>query len=138
MGHIVARSGPHWVAIPIRCVVETMRPRPVMPIVNTPAYVMGASLIRGTPTAVINLAQLVAGTQSTNIQRFITVVAGERSVALAVDAVLGVRTLGAERPTDAPPLLRDAATDVVESLGRLDADLLVVLRTARLLEGVPS
>jgi purine-binding chemotaxis protein CheW len=64
-----------------------------------------------------------------------------RVVALAVNGVVGVRDLPPATVGDLPPLLRDAGTEVIAAVGRLDAELLFVLRSARLLSfglGAPS
>jgi purine-binding chemotaxis protein CheW len=54
-------------------------------------------------------------------------------VALAVAAVIGMRQLDPASMTEMPPLLRGARADVVEAIGVLDAQLLLVLGTGRLL-----
>ncbi len=53
-------------------------------------------------------------------------------MALAVDEVLGVRSVPAGTLTALPPLLRDAQTEHVAAIGILDAELLLVLNGARL------
>jgi purine-binding chemotaxis protein CheW len=50
-----------------------------------------------------------------------------------VATVVGIRDLGAVGPEDLPPLLRGARAEVVEAIGVLDTQLLLVLRAARLL-----
>jgi purine-binding chemotaxis protein CheW len=52
-------------------------------------------------------------------------------VALAVEEVVGVRDLSAASLAELPPLLGEAAAEVVATVGALDAELLVVLRSAR-------
>ena len=131
--YLVARSGERLVALPLASVSETMRPLAFSAIAGAPPFVKGLSLIRGTPTAVVDLGRLIGGESSERTTRFVTVVTGERSVALAVDAVLGIRDLPVGALGAAPPLLRDAAMDALEAVGRLDAELLVVLRASRLL-----
>jgi chemotaxis signal transduction protein len=51
-------------------------------------------------------------------------------VALAVDTVLGVRSIKTDEPL--PPLLGEAASEVVSAIGRLDAELLLFLGKARI------
>ena len=65
-------------------------------------------------------------------QRFVTLRLGRRCVALAVDAVIGVRRLEPGALGDLPPLLAHAAADTVDGIGTLDAELLLALRAARL------
>jgi purine-binding chemotaxis protein CheW len=57
---------------------------------------------------------------------------GRGTAALAVDAVLDVRALGAAVVDDIPPLLREVGADLAAAIGALDAKLLLVLEAARL------
>ena len=88
-------------------------------------------IIRGAPVPVVDTGLLV-GDRPTALERLITVRIGDRTIALAAEAVLGIWTIGAERLDQLPPLLRDAATDTIASIGTLDAELLFFLRTARI------
>lgn len=121
--------------MPLGSVIETMRPLAIEPIAGAPAFVMGLSIIRGAPVPVIDLGGLLGGASAGGSPaapgRLVTLRVDGRCVALAVEAVLGVRALPAslEEP---PPLLREAADDAIESIGVLDAELLLVLRAAQL------
>ena len=120
-----------WIcALPIGDLVETMRPLPIEPLAGAPRFVRGVSIIRGEPVPVIDGGMLLAGEPLASPGRLVTLRIGARSVALAVDEVIGVRTMSAA--TELPPLLQRAGADVVTAIGALDAELLVVLRTARL------
>jgi purine-binding chemotaxis protein CheW len=66
------------------------------------------------------------------IARFITVRAGARTAALAVEAVLGIRTLADTDLAAVPPLLERARPQAVAALAAADRELLVVLRAAQL------
>jgi purine-binding chemotaxis protein CheW len=132
-------------ALPLEHVIETMRPRPVSAVVNTSPWVTGLSIIRGAAVPVVDVARLLdpsvgdAGVSDPNgAARFVTVRTGDRTVALAVDAVVGVRNLPASALGELPPLLRDVRPDAVAAIGTLDAELLVVLCTAHLVPGDPS
>jgi purine-binding chemotaxis protein CheW len=57
---------------------------------------------------------------------------GERTAALAVDAVLDVRSVSSQILASTPPLLREAGASVVSVIGALDTRLLIVLEAARL------
>jgi purine-binding chemotaxis protein CheW len=123
-------------AIPIAHVVETMRPLPIEPMPGAPAFVSGVAIVRGVPLPVVHASRLLDRSKqkstSAEVGRFVTVRAGERNVVLAVDAVVGMHTV-AEGTTHAlPPLLQDAAAEVVIAMGALDAQLLLVLRTIHL------
>jgi purine-binding chemotaxis protein CheW len=129
---LIARVAERLCALDLAHVVETMRPLPVNPVAGAPAFVLGLSLIRGTPTPVIDLAAWM-GWPATPPTRFVSIVAGSRHVALAVTAVAGLRTVEASELQTVPPLVREAAGAHVQLVGTLDADLLVVLSAARLL-----
>jgi purine-binding chemotaxis protein CheW len=115
-------------ALPLTHVMEIMRPLPVAPIPAVPSFVRGISLIRGIPTPVVDLGVLL-GMPSGVADRFVTLRLGDRQVALSVDSVLGVRELDASRIPDLPPLLQGGSKDIIEAMGTLDEQLLVVLCT---------
>ncbi len=116
-------------AVPLTHVIETMRPLPVEPISGVPPFVRGISIIRGIPTPVVDLGA-VLGTSGERAERFVTLRLGDKQVALSVDAVLGVRDLETIVMTrELPPLLQRASKDVVETIGTLDKQVLMVLRT---------
>ncbi|MBI4467949.1 MAG: chemotaxis protein CheW [Acidobacteria bacterium] len=118
-------------ALPIENVSETMRPLPIERLTGMPGFVCGLSIIRGAPVPVINAASLI-GEKESLPSRFILLKIEGRPTALAVDAVLGVRALPAASLQTMPPLLGDAASDVVDAIGTLDAELLLVLRNVHL------
>jgi purine-binding chemotaxis protein CheW len=113
-------------ALPLTHVMEIMRPLPVEPIPAVPSFVQGISLIRGIPTPVVDLGVLL-GMSSGVADRFVTLRLGDRQVALSVDSVLGVRELDASRIPELPPLLQSASRDLIEAIGMLDEQLLLVL-----------
>lgn len=131
---LVVTVGGRTCAIPLHHVAETMRPLPIEPIAGTPNFVRGVSLIRGAPTPVLDLGALLKnGEPSATYGRFVTMkLVGERRVAIGVDNVVGVRNLESTEIGELPPLLGDAAADVLEAIGTRDAQLLVVLRAARI------
>jgi purine-binding chemotaxis protein CheW len=129
---LICRVQNRLCALPIEHVGETLRPLPVEPVTGAPAYVLGLSVIRGVPLAVVDAARLL-GPHVGRAERFITVMAGSRKLALAVDGVVGVRALAAESLLALPALLRDTDPGIVAAIGLLDAELLLVLRSARLL-----
>lgn len=130
---LVVTAGARRCAIPLSFVGETMRPLPVEPVGGAPAFVCGLSVIRGSPTLVIDLS-LLLGSEGTAraATRFVTLRVGTRVLALRVETVIGVRALESVRLAELPPLIHHAAGDVLESIGTLDTELLVVLRAARL------
>lgn len=117
----------HVCALPLMQVIETMRPLPVEPIAGVPSFVRGVSIIRGAPTPVVDLGALV-GMPGGVAGRFVTLRVDERQVALSVDRVLGVHHLDSSTIQKLPPLFQKASKDVIEAMGTLDTQLLVVLR----------
>lgn len=130
---LIVTAGARACALPLHHVAETMRPLPIEPIAGTPGFVRGVSVIRGAPTPVVDLTALLEGGQPSAAHgRFVTVKVGERRVALGVDGVVGLRILASAQLGELPPMLRDVAADLIEAVGARDAQLLVVLRAARL------
>lgn len=125
---LVFRTGATLGALPVEHVVETMRPLALTAIASAPVYVAGAAVVRGEAVPVIDLARLVTGTTAP-VARWVSVRSGARSAVLAVSEVVGVRRAGASH---APALVGGVATSVLDALGVLDRELLVVLTAARL------
>jgi purine-binding chemotaxis protein CheW len=126
-------------ALALKDVRETMRPLPIEPLTGTPPFVLGFAIIRGIPTPVVDAGRLLGPSASPSTPiiapspaRFVSLKLGERTAALAVDAVLDVRSLAAGILADIPPLLREAEEELVSAIGALDAKLLLVLEAARL------
>jgi len=114
-------------AVPLARVIEVMRPLPVEPISGVPLFVQGISIIRGVPTPVVDLGA-VLGVSSGSADRFVTLRLGDRQVALSVGAVLGVHELDMATIQELPPLLQGASKDVLETIGTLDEQVLMVLQ----------
>jgi purine-binding chemotaxis protein CheW len=120
-------------AIPLHHVAETMRPLSIEPVAGTPGFVRGVSVIRGAPTPVVDLKALLEnGENSAAYGRFVIMKVGERRVAIGVDGVVGLRNLDSAQMAELSPMLRDVAADLIEAIGTRDAQLLVVLRAARI------
>jgi purine-binding chemotaxis protein CheW len=126
-------------ALALKDVRETMRPLPIEPLTGTPPFVLGIAIIRGFPTPVVDAGRLLGPSASpstpilsSSLARFVSIKLGERTAALAVDAVLDVRSLAAGMLADIPPLLREAGEELVSVIGALDSRLLLVLEAARL------
>jgi purine-binding chemotaxis protein CheW len=129
---LVMRAASVSCFIPTRLVREVMRPLPIEPFAGAPSFVLGASVVRGAPVPVVHLAALLGLRAPGAPTRFVSLNVAGRSVALAVDEVSGVRSLSVARSVSMPPLLRGAHPDAVESIGALDAELLVVLGSAQI------
>lgn len=127
--YLVARAGALLCALPISSVIETMRPLPVMPLTHAPEFVAGTSVIRGEPVPVVDATRFLGATNG-QLTRFIVVRAGDRKVALAVQAVLGIHHLNSKMLAGIPPLLSRAGTEAIAAIAALDKDLLFVLQAA--------
>ncbi|MGH7436919.1 MAG: chemotaxis protein CheW [Polyangiaceae bacterium] len=122
-------------ALPVQHVIETMRPLPIETIANAPEHVLGLSVVRGQPVPVVDLGGLLAqsGREARSTYgRFVTVRAGARQVALAVESVVGVGSLESGAVHELPPLLSQSSASV-STLGVLDRDLFAVLDATRVL-----
>ena len=134
---IVVRAQGWVCAIPVRAVIETMRPLPIEPVREAPAFVRGVTVVRGESLPVVDLAVLLGGQSTQQGNRFVTLRVGPRRLALLVDEVIGIseRDAGGAQPA---PLLSSALAEHVERLGALDGHAFAVLGTARLLSDVPG
>jgi purine-binding chemotaxis protein CheW len=128
---LLCRAGSLLCALPLPLVIEAMRPPRLDALPGMPAFVAGMALVRGAHLPVISLTRLFDESDGRS-ERLVIVRAGERRVGLLVDAIVGVRALSAETLRQLPPLLRDAAEDLVARIGTLDDELLVVLKAGRI------
>lgn len=120
-------------AFPLSTVIETMRPLPVEPLANTPGFVQGIARIRGNAVPVVQLTALLHNDNVHDLPgRFVTLRVGQRCIAVAVLSVVGIADLGNRTFGTLPPLLKTTRTELIQSMGTLDAEFLVVLDTARL------
>jgi purine-binding chemotaxis protein CheW len=128
---LLFRAGMRLCAVPLGCVAETMR---VLPIerAQSAGFILGVSNVRGVPVPVVDAGGLF-GEPGVGARRLITIDFGARSVALAVDDVVGVVAIAEDVLEGLPPLLREAAGDAVRAIGVLDGELLVHLETSRLI-----
>lgn len=124
---LIVRVQTRVCALSLVHVIEIMRPLPVEPFAGAPSFVLGVSIVRGVPTPVVDLASIF-GTSGSVPGRFVTLRLGDRQVALSVDAVLGIRDLDGAKVQALPPLLQEASKDLIEAIGTLDAQILMVLR----------
>jgi len=126
-------------ALALHSVREIMRPLPVDPLAGAPPFVLGLAIIRGDPTPVVDANRLLGASAGSSTPilppsaaRFVSLNLGRRTAALAVDAVLDIRSLPAGMLASIPPLLHGADTALVSLIGALDTKLLLVLEAARL------
>lgn len=137
---LVTRVGGVTCALPIEHVVETLRPLPVEPLGRCGdealalalALIEGVAMIRGAAVPVVDARKLL-GLPGEPATRFVVVRAGQRRIALAVDAVLDVVAIDREAMSGLPPLLGGAGGDRISAIGARDAGLMVVLDAARVI-----
>jgi purine-binding chemotaxis protein CheW len=127
---LLCRVATRLIGLPLAQVVETMRPLPIEAIARAPRGVRGLSIVRGTPVPVVDVRQLLDD-EHREPDRFVTLRAADRTIALAVDAVHDVRRVRTASLQNLPPLFR-AEDGVVSTVATVDAALCLVLQSARL------
>ncbi len=130
---LVCRVDDRLCAVPVGEIVETMRPLPVSPLPHAQRFVAGVARVRGAPVPVLDARALMGAAGPPRFGRLVILRAGDRRVALAVDAVVGVRWIPAEALHPLPPLLSAVDQDAVAAIAALDSEVLVVLGGGRLL-----
>jgi purine-binding chemotaxis protein CheW len=131
---LLCRTGSVVCGLRLENIAETMRPLPIETVSGMPEFVSGVSIIRGAPVPVVDLARLLGQQSEATNSRFVLVRADGRHVALSVAEVMGIRTLDARSLEALPPLLLGGAhAEFVTALGALDAHLLLVLESGRIL-----
>jgi purine-binding chemotaxis protein CheW len=126
---LICRVGDLLCAVPLAVVGETMRPLPVEPLAGVPPYVRGVAIVRDRPTAVVDATALVGGHPG-SASRFVTLRAGDRPIALAVDAVVGIATIPDSHPL--PGILQSPRLAAVTAAGSMDGTLLLALEGTRI------
>lgn len=132
---LVFSSGMRIGALPLQFVRETMRPLPITAVESPSPFVAGLAVVRGETVPVVNVERVLSAQSSAGSfrepGRFITVRVADRSVALAVETVLGVWPSSAIDMASLPPLFE--GSEAVAAIGRLDGRLVTVLRAAALI-----
>jgi purine-binding chemotaxis protein CheW len=114
--------------VPLGSVIETMRPLPIEPIAAMPPFVLGLSIVRGAAIPVVDAGRILHCAENPSTTRFISLRAGKHTVALAVEAVAGVKEVAIDAVAALPPLLSAGKDELIETIGALDRELLLVLR----------
>jgi len=97
-----------------------------------PQSLLGLCIIRGAPLPVVDAGLLLNGCNS-RARRLVTIGIADRTIALAVEQVIGIRSIDPEAMATLPPLLQNAAGDAVEAIRGLDGELLLLLDAARII-----
>jgi purine-binding chemotaxis protein CheW len=128
---LICRTAGRRCAIPLAAVVEVVRMLPVETVANAPAFVTGVAVIRGATVPVVD-AGVLLGAAVSPPRRLVVLRVADRAVALAVEACEGTRRIESSELSAMPPLLREAAGEVVSAVGVLDGGLLQALEAARI------
>jgi len=132
---LVCRAGARALGVPLAAVRETMRPLPLSPFPGMPDFVLGVARIRGATVPVVDAAALT-GSGPAGAERWITLAiegpGGQRSVAVAVGSVTGIRTLTEADLQELPPLLDPDRHPLYPLVAARDEQLLLVLEASRL------
>jgi purine-binding chemotaxis protein CheW len=128
---LICRAGRMLCALPIEHVLEIMRVLPINPLAGAPDYVRGVCIVRGSPAPVVD-AGLVIGNVATEPTRLVAIRAAHRTIALAVTEVVGITATATDTADELPPLIRDAASETIAAIEARDAELLVFLKSSRL------
>jgi purine-binding chemotaxis protein CheW len=127
---LLCRAGSHCFALPMPQVIEIMRMLPIKSLVGAPPQVCGICIIRGAPVPVVN-AGLLFDETGKRCERLITVRTGDRTIAFATEAVLGVETIRGDALEELPPLLHNIGA--LAAIAALDEELVFFLRAARII-----
>jgi purine-binding chemotaxis protein CheW len=131
---LLCQVGSRLIALALGDVRETMRPLPIEPLDGMPPFILGLAVIRGVPVPIIDACRLLSPSSSVypaTSARFVTLRLGERTAALAVDAVVEVRLLDRATLMGIPPLLQERQAELA-AIAALDTELVLVLQAARL------
>jgi purine-binding chemotaxis protein CheW len=119
-------------ALPLRHVIETMRPLPIRPLEGAAPGVLGLCKVRGGPAPVLDAGALLGTAGPAAHTRFVTLRVERRLVALAVEAVVGVASFPGGAFRELPPLLQASAAEAVCTIRAADSELALLLDAARL------
>jgi purine-binding chemotaxis protein CheW len=129
---LVLRAEARWLAIPAARVAEILRPLPCEPMPGAPPFVLGAVLLRGVATPVIDAGALLGLGPLEDATRLVSLrLEDGRRVALAVSEVKGLASADALGLAEPQPML--VGDETVALIGRLDGQLLSVLSLARVI-----
>ncbi len=125
---VVFRAGTLLAGLPLRDVVETLRPLPVRPLAGTQPFVRGLTILRGRPAPVVDVGLLLTAHEAP-VQRYLAVGTARGPVALATGEVLGLRHPDGDTVQRNVALLGPAAARLVDAVGSLDGEPLFLLHS---------
>ncbi len=116
---LLCRAATCLCALPVDHVNEVMRPLPIEPLSHMPQFLLGLCIIRGLPVPVVDAGLLLNGGDS-RTKRLVTIAVEDRTIALAVEQVIGIRSIDPRALNMLQPLLQNTAGDAVEAIRALD------------------
>lgn len=136
--YLLVEVGEKRCALPIRSVVEVMRPLVLEGWHHPDSVVSGVAYVRGHNTPVVYLERifncaLLPQARDPNTGRWILLRCDQGAVILAVDAVVEVCPKEQLHVEVLPSLLAEVTGNVVVEMGRRDQSLLTILATSLLL-----
>ncbi|MBD8526773.1 chemotaxis protein CheW [Pseudomarimonas arenosa] len=131
-GFLTLQAAGRPCAVPLDAVIEVLRPLPIDALTDVPAYLLGLSVLRGQPVAVLDLPRLL-GQPGEAIGRWLHLRVGPRRLALAVPSVGRVEHLDQLDWQPLPALFEGDAARVVQQVAQRDQQLYVQLNVMRLL-----
>jgi purine-binding chemotaxis protein CheW len=129
---LVVRTADRVCALPLAIVDEIMRPLPTDPLPDVPRFVRGLAVIRGNPVPVLDLGRLLGEPADSRASRFVLLSLNGRRVAMAVEEVPGLRSLGRSL-LSLSRILDEANPASVAGVSVSDQNLLFVLEVARII-----
>ena len=126
---LIVNAAGRLCGVPIGSVLEILRPVAIQELAGLPAYLCGLAVIRGQPTAVVDVSTVLTGLSDGRIGRYLSMRSEGRPFALRVEAVLGIREVDRRAFRDLPELI-EPARDLVAGVLALGTELLTVLRSS--------
>ena len=129
---LIVRAASRYCALPLEQVAEIMRPLPIDPLPGLPLYLRGLAVVRGAEVPVVDLGIFWGNVETAAVKRFVLCRADHRRLAIAVEAVDGLREIG-RASDDFPPTSGDANAGRVSAAAVEDRHVLPLLRIADLI-----
>jgi len=130
---LVVRAGNRLCALPLKNVNEVARPLPTNSLPGAPPFLRGIAIIRGSAIPVVDLKRLLEVEVPGDPTRFVICRFDARRVALAAEAVPGVRGISCAAWCDLPRITDESSPALIESVRVSDQEMLLMLQVARVI-----
>jgi purine-binding chemotaxis protein CheW len=128
---LLLRSPDVSYALPLKDVIETMRPLPIQPVADTPDAVLGLSVIRGEAVPVIDIG-LLLGMAPAKPARFVLARGEKRHFALAVTGAVSIASFEPGAWRELPPLAHGVQLALIDQIAVVDRELVLLLNALRI------